>query len=116
MRKINFSCFFLLLFFNSIGELWAQDKLLQRLQEDRYMYCDDLVEVCSVPQEIINLLVTYEIYSGNTKVYITSGYYDLFKSKLKETFDAQKLESLWLEGAFKTLPTEVGKPPKIKAK
>jgi len=110
-KKISFLYF--LLFCSSLQGLFAQELLLDRLVEDRFLYCDDLVEVCPNPEQIANLLLTYELYSGNTKAYIGGGYYQLFKERLDKTFAVGGLQGLWLEGNFKTLPPEVSKMEKL---
>lgn len=89
--------------------VFAQEELLERVIENRYLYCDDLVEICPIPEEIANLLITYEMYSGEGKVYIGKGYYDLFKDRLTKTLATANLQSVWLDGNYKTLPPELAK-------
>lgn len=108
-QKIIFYTLWLVcaLFLGGRQAVFAQEELLEKLQEDRNFYCDDLVETCATPEEIINLLVTYEIYSGESKIYVSAGYYELFKERLDKTWKLGLLQSLWLDGNFKTLPAEI---------
>ncbi len=109
--------YFLCLFFATLSlgrqEARAQEEILEKVREDRFLYCDDLVETCPNPADIANLLVTYEIYSGESKTYISAGYYDFFKSRLAETWKLGLIQNLWLDGNFKTLPAEVAKLTKL---
>ncbi len=104
---IYYYCLFFCLFFSHASYVCAQEALLESVEEDRFLYCDDLVEICPNPNETANLRLTYELYSGNTKYYVNNGYYNLLKGILDKTFALRNLQALWLEGNFKHLPAEV---------
>jgi class 3 adenylate cyclase len=94
-------------------DAFAQEELLELANEDRYLYCDDVVEVCPIASEIAALLVKHEFYTGEGRVFVAKGYIDLFRTNLSKTFALGELQSIWLEGNYKTLPPELAQQTKL---